>query len=57
MCYPTRVLGWHGPARKPANVWAVAFREECKPPTAAEYETFGDCSSVMPASRCRGAGS
>jgi SAM-dependent methyltransferase len=38
--YPTRVLGWHGPARKPANVWAVAFREECKPPTASQYETY-----------------
>jgi SAM-dependent methyltransferase len=25
--YPNKVLGWHGPARRPANVWAIAFRE------------------------------
>jgi SAM-dependent methyltransferase len=30
--YPTRVLGWHGPDRKPLNVWAAAFREEAKMP-------------------------
>jgi SAM-dependent methyltransferase len=26
--YPTRIIGWHGPAKRPANVWAVAFREQ-----------------------------
>lgn len=26
--YPRRILGWHGPKKKPANVWAVGFREE-----------------------------
>ena len=25
--YPTRILGWHGPKNRPANVWALAFRE------------------------------
>jgi SAM-dependent methyltransferase len=25
--YPQRLIGWHGPARKPLNVWALAFRE------------------------------
>jgi SAM-dependent methyltransferase len=25
--YPNKILGWHGPARRPANVWALAFRE------------------------------
>ena len=25
--YPHRILGWHGPVRRPASVWAVAFRE------------------------------
>jgi SAM-dependent methyltransferase len=25
--YPTRIIGWHGPRNRPANVWAVAFRE------------------------------
>jgi SAM-dependent methyltransferase len=26
--YPTKLIGWHGPADRPANVWALAFREE-----------------------------
>ncbi len=38
--YPSRVLGWHGAARRPASVWAAAFREGHRPPTAAEYETY-----------------
>ena len=25
--YPQRIVGWHGAQRKPANVWALAFRE------------------------------
>ncbi len=23
--YPSKVVGWHGPARRPASVWALAF--------------------------------
>jgi SAM-dependent methyltransferase len=38
--YPSRVLGWHGPARRPANVWAVGFREACAPPTDGQYERY-----------------
>ncbi len=30
-CYPTRILGWHGPARRPVGVWAMAFREKHPP--------------------------
>jgi SAM-dependent methyltransferase len=26
--YPTRILGWHGPARRPLHVWAVGFRSQ-----------------------------
>lgn len=26
--YPTKLIGWHGPPRRPANVWALALREE-----------------------------
>jgi SAM-dependent methyltransferase len=29
--YPTRILGWHGPKRRPANVWAIGFGEEAPP--------------------------
>jgi SAM-dependent methyltransferase len=38
--YPTRVLGWHGPERRPLNVWAAAFREAARVPTSAEYDTY-----------------
>lgn len=38
--YPTRVLGWHGPARRPANVWALAVREEGPAITAAQFAHY-----------------
>jgi SAM-dependent methyltransferase len=38
--YPSRLLGWHGAARRPANVWAVGFRENHQPPTAEQYECY-----------------
>jgi SAM-dependent methyltransferase len=25
--YPQRLVGWHGPKKRPLNVWALAFRE------------------------------
>ncbi|MFM8272785.1 MAG: methyltransferase domain-containing protein [Gemmata sp.] len=37
---PTRVLGWHGPERRPLNVWAAAFGPEAKAPTAEQYQTY-----------------
>jgi SAM-dependent methyltransferase len=38
--YPARVLGWHGPPRRPLNVWAAAFREEAEPPTAGQFARY-----------------
>ncbi len=38
--YPTRVLGWHGPERRPLNVWAAAFREQAKMPTAEQFAKY-----------------
>jgi len=38
--YPTRIIGWHGPAEKPENVWAVAFREEAPEITAEAFARF-----------------
>jgi SAM-dependent methyltransferase len=38
--YPTRVLGWHGPDRRPLNVWAAAFREQAKTPTGEQVEKY-----------------
>lgn len=29
--YPSRLTGWHGPSTRPANVWALAFREKHSP--------------------------
>lgn len=26
--YPSKILGWHGSRNRPANVWALAFKEE-----------------------------
>jgi SAM-dependent methyltransferase len=38
--YPTRILGLHGPTKRPANVWAVAFREDHPPITAIQFERY-----------------
>jgi SAM-dependent methyltransferase len=38
--YPSRVLGWHGPPRRPVGVWAVAFREARPPVTAEQFERY-----------------
>src|SRR5579883_497187 len=37
--YPTRILGWQGPSKRPAAVWAVAFRGR-RPPSRAEFERY-----------------
>jgi SAM-dependent methyltransferase len=38
--YPSKIVGWHGAARRPANVWALAFREERAPIRAGEYQRY-----------------
>ena len=38
--YPSKIIGWHGPRHRPANVWAVAFRQERPAITAAQYEHY-----------------
>jgi SAM-dependent methyltransferase len=38
--YPLRLLGWHGPARRMANVWAVAFGPESHLPTPADLRRY-----------------
>jgi SAM-dependent methyltransferase len=38
--YPSMVLGWHGPPSRPANVWALAFRERRPPIRPAEYQRY-----------------
>ena len=38
--YPSKLLGWHGPAKRPSNVWALAFREGRPPITRAQFEAY-----------------
>ena len=38
--YPTRILGWQGPSKRPAGVWAVAFREKRPPVSQAEFKRY-----------------
>jgi SAM-dependent methyltransferase len=38
--YPGKVIGWHGPASRPANVWAVAFREGRPAITPAQHARY-----------------
>lgn len=38
--YPSKVIGWHGPARRPANVWALAFREQRPAITPEQIERY-----------------
>jgi SAM-dependent methyltransferase len=38
--YPSKVVGWHGPASRPANVWALAFREGRPPISPPEYARY-----------------
>jgi SAM-dependent methyltransferase len=40
--YPSKIIGWHGPKSKPANVWAVAFREKHPPISDAQYRKYGE---------------
>jgi len=38
--YPNKILGRHGPPRRPASVWALAFREDRPPISPAEFEKY-----------------
>ena len=40
--FPRRLLGWHGPDRRMANVWSVAFREKARMPSEADLNTYRD---------------
>jgi SAM-dependent methyltransferase len=44
--YALRLLGWHGPARRMANVWAVAFRENSCLPTSADLERYRELMRI-----------
>src|SRR5262249_47926600 len=38
--YPTKILGWQGPAKRPANVWALAFRAGRPPITRQQFDEY-----------------
>jgi SAM-dependent methyltransferase len=38
--YPSKIIGWHGPKTRPANVWALAFREKRPPISDLEYQRY-----------------
>lgn len=38
--YPSKLIGWHGPRTRPANVWAVAFREQHPGVTEKDLPAF-----------------
>lgn len=40
--YPSRIIGWHGPARRPAHVWALAFREGRPPVNPVQFQRYRD---------------
>lgn len=38
--YPSKIIGYHGPRARPANVWGLAFREARPPITADEFRLY-----------------
>jgi SAM-dependent methyltransferase len=36
--YPSKIVGWHGPADRPANVWALAFGEDRPPISGDQFQ-------------------
>jgi SAM-dependent methyltransferase len=38
--YPSRLTGWHGPIKRPANVWALAMREDAPPIGGALFDEY-----------------
>ena len=38
--YPSNLTGWHGPPKRPANVWGFALREEAPPITGVQFDEY-----------------
>ena len=38
--YPNKIVGWHGPKKRPADVWAVAFREARPAIAPQQFERY-----------------
>lgn len=40
--FPSKLLGWHGPAKRPANVWSLALGEEAAPISGEQFDRYRD---------------
>lgn len=38
--YPSKILGWHGPAHRPINVWALAFRDAGRAVSRDQFQRY-----------------
>jgi SAM-dependent methyltransferase len=38
--YPSKIVGFHGPRSRPANVWSLAFREARPPITSGDFQIY-----------------
>lgn len=38
--YPAKIIGWHGAKKRPASIWAAAFREGRPPISAEQYARY-----------------
>jgi SAM-dependent methyltransferase len=38
--YPSKIIGWHGAAKRPASIWAAAFREGRPPISPEQYGRY-----------------
>jgi hypothetical protein len=38
--YASSLIGSHGPRKRPANVWALALREEADPISGAQFDEY-----------------
>lgn len=38
--YPSKIIGWHGPRTRPADVWCLAFREARPAVTAEQFARY-----------------
>jgi SAM-dependent methyltransferase len=38
--YPSKLIGWHGAAKRPANIWALAFGDQAAPITGALFDEY-----------------
>jgi SAM-dependent methyltransferase len=38
--FPSKLIGWHGPAKRPASVWSLALGEEAEPISGEQFDRY-----------------